>query len=214
MLLHPRWAMSFLRGPMTRVELQRGVAGWGRLSASGWVFDTQDWTAAASPGTTDDIPALVLALANGIYEPSASLLEYACMQGDGLYPIALPVVRSLVDALSRCPPDARFGIIAMVSFLASRAGDQAGAEGTVAACRRETIYAFTTYVHLLETAGSDGERHICVDMLDLCADAEPALRARVVALLEHVAGERAAHPEAAKVCAVIANTLHGMRGRG
>ena len=28
-LLQPRWAMSLLRGPMTRLEIQRARAGWG-----------------------------------------------------------------------------------------------------------------------------------------------------------------------------------------
>ena len=29
-MLHPRWAMSFLRGPMTRPELQRALRDGGR----------------------------------------------------------------------------------------------------------------------------------------------------------------------------------------
>jgi hypothetical protein len=40
LLLHPRWAMSFLRGPMTRVELQRAVRDRGRPRLLGRARDT------------------------------------------------------------------------------------------------------------------------------------------------------------------------------
>ncbi len=175
-----------------------------------WVFDAQDWTVASSPGTTDDIPAAVLALERGEYQPALTQLEFACMRGDGLYPIAVPVVRCLVDSLSRCPPETQIMIIDFVSLLASR-GDQTEAPGTAAVCARETLYAFTTYVHLLENAQGDGDRQTCVDMLGICALADPTLRPRVVALFEQVLRERT-DAASRELRVLVANTLEWIRG--
>ncbi|WP_193367458.1 hypothetical protein [Pelagibius marinus] len=112
---------------------------------------------------------------------------------------ALPTVRCVLAALHACTEVARPFLLEVLVEIGGGQPSEAelkhGNRGLAEACRRELCYGAALFFHLLEN-GTHHERYCCIDLLGLCAEADPHIRERTIWWFEKLLAESEAGTDA------------------
>lgn len=119
-------------------------------------------------------------------EEWATDLEFVCVDGNSIAPIAVPVVAALVDAIPRAPESTRMRIAELIAFIASRESSRRSGD-TSERCLRLVATTHDFWLELLRTARTANDFYTCIDVLGICPAGDVRLHGPV--LLRIGAGE-------------------------
>jgi hypothetical protein len=147
-----------------------------------WEMDRFDWGKLHAKGSSARVPDALVELASASTEEQADAAYWridnvVVVQGT-LYEAAVPTTACLVALLPKCNNVVRERVLELLVQLGSGESAPNVDVDVAAECRREILLGYCEYAHLLES-GEDRERVHAVDLMGLCATADPTLGGRV-----------------------------------
>lgn len=140
----------------------------------------------------------------------AMSLEVACMDGNRIAPIALPVIADLVHAVPHAPGETRARIIEAIALIASR--EPLPGDDTRERCRQLVASAHELWAALVASAESPNELSVYIDVVGICPSGDVELYEPVLAQLRSLLARTDLAALDDTVRPMLRNTVEGLEG--
>lgn len=138
----------------------------------------------------------------------ASLLESGFLEGNGIKPVAWPIIVALVPAVPHARSETRVRIVEAIAFIASR--EPVPGDDTSQRCLRLVAGAHRVWVDLLASARTSDELYVYIDVLGICPAGDVGLYEPVLAQLRALLARTDLAGLDDTVAPMLRNTVEGL----